>query len=133
MAVNFLLPPGARGVPTWKTSSPEQEIFLKVPPVQFQDFLTDPMPGPLSREHGRLMAEWAAGGMKREKKSSAPDVAALMARLKVLGDGKKYDNINTAEKRAHWLSTQLGRKVAKLSEVTAEEAINLDKWIGEME
>jgi hypothetical protein len=31
------------------------------------------------------------------------------------------------------LSTQLGRKVAKLSEITIEEAVNLEKWIGEME
>jgi hypothetical protein len=134
MAVNFLLPPGARGVPTWKTSSPEQEIFLKVPPVQFQDFLTDPMPGPLSREHGRKMAEWAAGGAPRTApKTDGPDVGKLMQRLKALGETKGFDNLNTPDKRAHWLSTQLGRKVAKLSEITIEEAVSLEKWIAEME
>lgn len=61
MMLNALLPPNANGVPSWAPEEAGERQMVKLP-AQFKDIFK---PGQqLTREHGRLLAEWARGGIK---------------------------------------------------------------------
>jgi hypothetical protein len=53
------LPPNSQGVPQWKTDSTAADFIIKLP-IQFKQLFASP--GPLTREHGRALAEWARNG-----------------------------------------------------------------------
>ena len=69
MALSALFLPGAQGVPTWKPEFRGERMAVKVP-HQFK-WLID-RDGPLNREVGRKLAEWAQGG-KVEAPKPQPD------------------------------------------------------------
>lgn len=59
MALSALFHPGSRGVPTWDPEFPGEKIAVKIP-KQFE-WLRESR-GPMTREVGRKLAEWAQGG-----------------------------------------------------------------------
>lgn len=60
MTVNALLLPGAAGVPTWNSELAGEQMRVKKP-RQFLDVFKDGQP--LTRDHGRVLAEWAQGSV----------------------------------------------------------------------
>jgi AAA domain len=109
MTVNFLLPPGASGLPMWKGLTAEQEMFLKEPPSQFRDLLKTPRP--LDESIGEGMATWAAGPTGKADKEG---IKRLMAELVSMG-------MESAADRARWLHVTIKREIASPSELTAAE------------
>lgn len=61
MTVNALLLPNAGGIPTWNPELIGEQMRVKRP-RQFRDLFAEGKP--LTREHGRALAEWAKGGTK---------------------------------------------------------------------
>lgn len=59
MMVKFVLLPGSRGIPTWKSDFPGEQEMMKIP-EQFMHIFE--RAAPLSEDIGQQMAEWAAGG-----------------------------------------------------------------------
>jgi hypothetical protein len=58
MSVNFLLKPGADGVPSWDSEYRDEQLMTKRP-LQFRDLLA--RPEQLSENIGEELARWAAG------------------------------------------------------------------------
>jgi hypothetical protein len=119
MTVNFLLPPAANGVPTWRGLTREQEPFFKAPPKQFVELLADTRS--LDETIGEGMAKWAAGNGEgngaRSAKTGKVDKAgadALVAELVEQG-------IETPRARSNWMKRILKRNVEDASELTASE------------
>lgn len=65
-ALQCLLPPGSQGRPRWKSDLDSERAIMKLP-QQFSDMFKDG--DQLSEEHGRKLAEWAAGGLKLDPKA----------------------------------------------------------------
>ena len=63
-ALSILFHPNARGVPTWNPDMPGERIALKIP-GQF-DWLAQKS-GPITRQDGARLAEWARGGVAAQK------------------------------------------------------------------
>lgn len=61
MTQNFLLYPGSKGTPTWKTDQPGEKLIAKMF-GQFQPIFAEEKS--LSAWHGRQMANWALGAKK---------------------------------------------------------------------
>lgn len=69
LTASALLMPGAKGVPTWSPEEVGEKQMVKLP-EQFKTLFADGKP--LSREHGRKLAEWARGGVTSPAQVSAP-------------------------------------------------------------
>lgn len=76
MTLSALLYPGAKGVPTWESDKPGEHGATKLP-GQFYNMFREV--APLSREHGKKLAEWAQGGSKPAGKVESIDIDALKA------------------------------------------------------
>jgi hypothetical protein len=76
LTASALLLPGAKGVPTWTPDEVGEKMMVKLP-EQFKKLFADGKP--LSRDHGRFLAEWARGGattrqVEREDKKAVQGV-----------------------------------------------------------
>jgi hypothetical protein len=60
MTMSALLHPRSDGVPTWNSEHPGERMAMKLP-GQFRDMFGGKEP--LSEKHGKLLAEWARGGV----------------------------------------------------------------------
>jgi len=59
MLINFLLLPGAQGLPTWQSDYPGERELIKLPE---QFFPLKGKPAQLSEEVGEFIGKWCAGG-----------------------------------------------------------------------
>lgn len=59
MDVNCVLPPKSDGVPIWRSDKAGEDFTIKLPEF-FKSIFTEGHP--LSKQHGRALAEWARGG-----------------------------------------------------------------------
>lgn len=73
--ISTLLRPGSQGVPTWHTDMPGEFAAIKRP-GQFAKLFKDGEQ--VNSEHGRIMAEWARGGVEDRKIDKSLDIDALM-------------------------------------------------------
>lgn len=94
--VNFLLPPGARGLPTWEAESPEQRMFLKIP-GQFDRILNPPRQ--LDEDIGEQLARWAEGLAGIASKNEIRELTGALVEL----------GLETPEKRKAWIAEKVGR------------------------
>lgn len=106
MTVNYLLPPGANGVPEWNPQEPGEREMVKLP-EQFRSLFTTR--SALSEDIGEAMAKWAAGGSRPKADTSdayvtlaarvteADDDAALVALWPSIVDAKKASRIRPDE------------------------------------
>lgn len=136
MKFNLMFPPGAEGKPDWHTVSPAQEAFIKKPPIWARPYLSSTEPRQIDEQFGIELAKWSMGGDEKPPQAeSAHDtqIKAMAGRLKALGDSGRFKNLDTGPKRLTWISTQLGRKIEKLSEITEDELARLVAFVGEME
>lgn len=76
MTMSALLYPRSDGVPTWDSDLAGEKMAMKLP-GQFRQMFGDGRP--LSEEHGRLLAEWARGGVPASATGQAQDRAAIAA------------------------------------------------------
>lgn len=58
MTIMCLLPQNAEGVPQWSSDIAHQDFVIKLPD-RFKPLFAKP--GPITREHGRALAQWARG------------------------------------------------------------------------
>ena len=112
MTLSALMYPGAKGVPTWESSKPGEHGATKLP-GQFYNLFQQP--GPLTREHGKKLAEWAQGGAEPGERSESIDVDALAA------EGLKAAELGMSFLGAFWKRQPV--KVRKLL-----KAMKDDKW-----
>lgn len=77
--VNFLLRPGAEGVPTWTSETPEEMLSIKNPrALGFDSFLLPGgKPAQLSEDMGEALASWSAGKKPEPLPSIADAIRAL--------------------------------------------------------
>lgn len=76
MSLSALFLPGAQGVPTWNPEHPGERMAVKVP--AHLAWIKD-QKGPISRETGRRLAEWAKGGNatgRQDAKTSTPTTSS---------------------------------------------------------
>jgi len=112
MTLSALLYPGANGVPTFESGKPGEHGATKLP-GQFGNMF---QPGAaLSREHGKILAEWARGGAEQGPRGSRIDIDALNA------EGEHAAALGTSFLKAFW--TRLSPK-----ERTLLQAIKDDTW-----
>lgn len=64
MALNAVLLPGSKGVPTWESDMPGEQMIVKLPE---QFFPIADRGGPLNEAVGRFLAKWAQGLPNGEK------------------------------------------------------------------
>lgn len=70
MSLSALFHPGSKGVPTWNPDLPGEKIAVKIP-RQFE-WLRE-QKGPLSRETGKALAEWARGPATPKQPERTPE------------------------------------------------------------
>lgn len=95
--INLLLLPGARGVPTLRSSFPGEQEMIKLPGQFEQLFARSPQ---LSEDIGEQLARWAGGGQveTRDAPISADD---LLTRLGACSDQETLDLLSE-ETKAIW-------------------------------
>lgn len=72
MALQCLLKPGSRGVPTWRSNNEHEQAVIKCP-EQFESLFRGE-PKAIDEDLGKALADWAMGGAK-----AAPELDQLIA------------------------------------------------------
>lgn len=131
--INFMLPPLADGVPSWKPVSAAQELHFKAPPTFFRHLFAQPRQ--LDEAAGEAMAKWAAGGAagtapapSAGTSSSTPagpanasDHAASESALEDLRHQLGANGITSRDDQWEWMNKATGRRITKLAPATAAE------------
>jgi len=122
-----LLMPGANGVPTWNPENVGEKLMRKLP-EQFKKMFAATEGKPLSEEHGRLMAEWAKGGVagKPPRQSPPPPTDKTLAQRVDAAIEKLAEKNTHAGVNGVWKATEDLR--AELAD--AQEGALLDKLVG---
>jgi hypothetical protein len=101
MTACALLLPKCDGVPTWQSDYPGERMAMKLP-QQFRGLLDDGRP--LSRDHGRKLAEWASSGAVNK-------VAELLAKYASAATEATFADLES-QRKAIWASASAGEKVS---------------------
>lgn len=127
MTLSALLYPGARGVPTWESDKPGEHGATKMPGWAADMFA----PGrALSREHGRVLAEWAKGGAAPGARGASIDEDALRA------EGDQAADLGMSFLQAFWKRLSKPEQAAMkhtLDTVWKPTAIKADAKVDEPE
>lgn len=125
MTVCCLLPPGANGVPLWRTEYPGERAMTKLP-EQFRELFAQERA--LDEGIGRALAEWARGGVVPAGKPSTPAEPPNVERPKSnyakLLDRARERRAGTDEEWAEW--------VAKLNDVQRDALADIEEDLAEI-
>ena len=147
----FMLRHGSDGVPDLKATTPEEGVVAKNP-IQFRGWFKEGEP--LSEEHGRKLAEWAAGGAsaldgavtpasKSAQRQTPPSAGNGARGRKLQSLAELRQKLNwTTEQAAKWRGDVFGEPdPTKMSENQLDDTISLmriwaeqgeDAYLGEL-
>ncbi|MFA6125503.1 ATP-binding protein [Sphingomonas sp.] len=124
MTITCIIPPNGKGVPIWHSDKVGEDFIIKMP-EQFKKMFSDGQT--LTEEHGRLMAEWARGGTKRQEASTAVDAApADPISLETL-DFALAQCDTVEDLRTTWVTNEKGIDKAQLLDAQAMYKVHLKR------
>ncbi len=101
MMMKFVLLPGARGLPTWKSDMPGEQEMMKIP-EQFLHIFEKTVQ--LSEDIGQQLAEWAAGG--DVKIPTDDDLRVCLAAAAAASSMDEVANVAESFKGKPWTKAQ---------------------------
>jgi ABC-type dipeptide/oligopeptide/nickel transport system ATPase subunit len=101
MMMKFVLLPGARGLPTWKSDMPGEQEMMKIPEQFLHIFEKSAQ---LSEDIGQQLAEWAAGG--DVKTPTDAEVAAGVAAASAAKSPEELEAVIESFKGKPWTKPQ---------------------------
>lgn len=122
MVVKFLLLPGARGVPTWRSDFAGERDSIKIP-GQFDALFS--RSAQLSEDIGDAMARWAGGGDAPTASIGPRSIAELLTCLGACNDRETLDQLDEEGKLVYGALTPADQKRLNAAARSAHQRVKM--------